>query len=302
LNEVARYIQHFAYRSTRELDITVAHFGENPSFVIQSIKNSLLLDESANPRTLNKEQHYKFLTKLQSFKQALPFYKRFMLIKFLVKLRDFYWWREELRSLSIRYYYQIRRFTLHLVPYFQEQGIIEEEKDIFYLCKDDILQLLSGKLKANDAKVLLTRNRIYYQSFRNFKNSNEIGEKYIHKSTLASDINSTTNSNLKLYGIPCSPGNVVARVKIIKDINDAERLEKGDILVTKFTDPGWTVKFNLIKAVATEVGGVLSHSAVISREYGIPAVLAVEGLTEKLIEGQRVRIDGSKGTVDILTD
>jgi pyruvate,water dikinase len=300
LDEVTKFLQLFAYKSTRELDITVPRFGEDPSFVIQSIQTSLYLDESANPHQLNKRQYHNFLNKSKEFKQALPFHQKFLLMRSLARVRNFYWWREELRDLSIRYYYYIRKFTLCLVPYFKEKGILDDERDIFHLSKDDILQVLSGKMNATDAKIRLEKNKAYYKSFRNFNNPGEIGDKYIRKSTVASNINGATGSNLILHGIPCSPGEVVGKVKIVKNIQDAERLEKGDILVTKFTDPGWTTKFNLITAVATETGGVLSHAAVISREYGIPAVLAIDRLTEKLIEGQQVRIDGNSGIVEIL--
>ncbi len=75
------------------------------------------------------------------------------------------------------------------------------------------------------------------------------------------------------------------------------RIEKGDILITKYTDPGWTPKFGLLAGVATESGGLLSHAAVISREYGIPAVLAVEDITTLLKDGQVVTIDGNTGSV-----
>lgn len=300
MDEVTEFVQRFAYRSARELDITVPRFGEDPSLVIQSIKNSLSLDESANPRKLNKRQHNNFLNKSTAFKKALPFYKSLLLMKSLAQLREFLWWREELRDLSTRYYYYIRKFTLALVPYFKGQGIVNDEQDIFHFSKEHILQVLSGKINVRDAKVLLERNKAYYQSFRNFRNPSEIGGKYNHISTVVLDTNSVTGNNLKLQGIPCSPGEVVGKVKIIKDVLDAERLEEGDILVTKFTDPSWTSKFNLLKAVATETGGILSHTAVISREYGIPAVLAIKGLTEKLIEGQHVRINGSTGIIDVL--
>jgi len=79
-----------------------------------------------------------------------------------------------------------------------------------------------------------------------------------------------------------------------------DQILPGEILVTRFTDPGWTPILGLVQGVVTEVGGMLSHAAVIGREYGIPAVLNLRSATQKLSTGQRIRIDGTRGTVEIL--
>jgi len=83
-------------------------------------------------------------------------------------------------------------------------------------------------------------------------------------------------------------------------LSEVDSLERGEILVTPFTDPGWTPAFHLLAGVITETGGILSHAAVISREYGIPAILNLPRATIALHTGMRVRIDGSAGTVEIL--
>jgi pyruvate,water dikinase len=78
------------------------------------------------------------------------------------------------------------------------------------------------------------------------------------------------------------------------------KVEPGEILVTPFTDPGWTPLFARIAGVVTETGGVLAHAAVISREYGIPAVLAVPGATQRIKDGARIAVDGTAGTIEIV--
>ncbi len=89
-------------------------------------------------------------------------------------------------------------------------------------------------------------------------------------------------------------------MRVVHSLDDAGSLRKGEILVTRFTDPGWTPVLGLVAGVVTEVGGMLSHAAVIGREYGIPAVLNVPGATKALRSGQRVRVDGAIGTVVLL--
>jgi phosphoenolpyruvate synthase/pyruvate phosphate dikinase len=84
-------------------------------------------------------------------------------------------------------------------------------------------------------------------------------------------------------------------------LDQAQKISDNTILVTKFTEPGWTPLFPRLAGVVTEVGGILSHAAIISREYNLPAVLNVKEATTKLKTGDKVRIDGLKGTVEILS-
>jgi pyruvate,water dikinase len=86
-------------------------------------------------------------------------------------------------------------------------------------------------------------------------------------------------------------------VKIIRGPDEFERLKKGDILIAPITNPVWTPLFALASAVVTEVGGILSHGAIVAREYGIPAVMSVAGVTTRLQDGQRVTVNGDRGLV-----
>jgi rifampicin phosphotransferase len=86
---------------------------------------------------------------------------------------------------------------------------------------------------------------------------------------------------------------------VVHDIADAE-LEPDDILVTAYTDPSWTPLFVVVKGLVTEVGGLMTHGAVIAREYGLPAVVGVEQATRLIRDGQRIRVDGTTGYVEIL--
>lgn len=102
-----------------------------------------------------------------------------------------------------------------------------------------------------------------------------------------------------LVGLPVSAGVVEGRARVLSDMADAE-LEAGDILVTAFTDPSWTPLFVSIKGLVTEVGGLMTHGAVIAREYGLPAVVGVENATRLIKDGQRIRVHGTDGYVEIL--
>src|SRR4029077_10110143 len=102
-----------------------------------------------------------------------------------------------------------------------------------------------------------------------------------------------------LVGLPVSSGTIEGRARVILDMAKAD-LERGDILVTAYTDPSWTPLFVAIKGLVTEVGGLMTHGAVIAREYGLPAVVGVERATRLIRDGQRIRVHGTEGYVEIL--
>lgn len=102
-----------------------------------------------------------------------------------------------------------------------------------------------------------------------------------------------------IVGLPVSTGVIEGRARVIVNMEDAD-LEEGDILVTSFTDPSWTPLFVSIKGLVTEVGGLMTHGAVIAREYGLPAVVGVENATKLIKDGQRIRVNGTEGYIEIL--
>lgn len=102
-----------------------------------------------------------------------------------------------------------------------------------------------------------------------------------------------------IVGLAVSSGIIEGRARVILRMEDAD-LEEGDILVTAFTDPSWTALFVSIRGLVTEVGGLMTHGAVIAREYGLPAVVGVEHATDVIRDGQLIRVNGTEGYVEIL--
>jgi pyruvate,water dikinase len=102
-----------------------------------------------------------------------------------------------------------------------------------------------------------------------------------------------------LLGLPVSAGTVEGRARVVLDMAQAD-LEPGDILVTAYTDPSWTPLFVAVGGLVTEVGGMMTHGAVIAREYGLPAVVGVAHATRLIGDGQRIRVHGTDGYVEVL--
>ncbi len=289
---LAEYLEKYGYHSTRELDITTPNYAEDSSFCIESLKRLLKLDDGHDPKGLNERQVRQFEQEKTALLESLPKRKRKKMSDKLEQMRRFLWWREELRDYSTQMYHQIRRVCLEVASRLMTKRVIDAPDDVFFMTVDDLIALLRQEMTPTDARKKIAHNRLYYDSFRNYGNPADIGFDTRREEAEESDS--------AFRGIACSGGVVEGIAKVIRDIDDTQRLEKGDILVTRFTDPGWTPVFGTISGVVTQTGGVLSHAAVIAREYGIPAVLAVDEITSKLKDGQRVRLDGNRGHVTII--
>jgi phosphohistidine swiveling domain-containing protein len=195
--------------------------------------------------------------------------------------REFLRLREELRSYSTRAYYLLR---LGLLEFARRRGL--DEDDAFMLDVTEIRRSLAG-LALPDT----THRRRFYEGYRNFTPPNEFG---------GSITAATASVSGDLRGVGCSPGELTGRARVILDIHQTGSLTKEDILVTAFTDPGWTPVLARVGGVITEVGGLLSHAAVIGREYRIPAILNLIGATKLIADGDLIRINGKTGLVEVL--
>ena len=293
IEDFAAYIKTFKFHSTRELDITVPRYDEDFSFVIANLKEFLTQEEALSPIEKNEKQYQTYLTEIAKIKSNYSARKGAKIEEKVARLREFLWWREEYRDLSTKYYYYVRLFTLKIGELWVEEGLISDKNDIFFVELENILKKNDGILTSEDITSIIHKNKDYYNSFKNYENPAEIipnvqiGVKKKHQNLSG------------LQGTPCSGGKYRGIARVIQDIYDSGRIEEGDILVTKFTDPGWTPKFKTIRGVITENGGVLSHAAVISREYGIPAVLAVKGAITIIKDGQEITIDGNTGEIEL---
>jgi pyruvate,water dikinase len=199
----------------------------------------------------------------------------------LTRLRQLVWLREELRDLSNRAYYWIRRIVLQLAA---ERGLGE---DIFQLTYKDILQ--------NDQSNLET-NRDAFLAFRNCPAPPEI-----RSASSDPTFNRSPTPSHGMAGLGVSPGTITGRAHVVNSLREAFPIEPGSILVCRFIEPSWVPVLDHVVAVVAESGGVLSHAAVIAREYGIPAVLGVAGATRDIQTGDYLQVQGDRGIVEKLS-
>jgi pyruvate,water dikinase len=294
LDGLSRFLSDYGHHATQELDLSVPRYAEDTAYVIAQIKEVLAKLPEQDPRMRNSRQALAAEQAQQALLVRLPFWTRRTARKKLQEVRQFLWWREELRDLSTKYYFHVRRLTLTVAERLVKAGMLADANDVFFLTLDDLLQLLEGKSPATQTMAIVYRNRRYYDCYAGFTNPDEAGEKFgpAGAGTVAAE---------GRMGVVGSPGKAVGVARVIRDINDAWRLQAGDILVTRCTDPGWTSKFSLLGGVVTETGGILSHAAVICREYGIPAILAVKRATSLIRDGETIEIDGATGIISVQT-
>lgn len=295
------FIKKYGHHSTRELDLRTPRWFEDPTFIIERLHAYSKLEDENNPQThvaINRSIFESELNKLNRFFSGFRSIQRERFMKKLKNVRFHTWYKEEVRDWSTRAYSLIRSVSLEVGRRLMQRNILDQEAHIFFLTYQEVIDIFRDKNP--DIKAIRQRietNKAYMLSFRHFDNPNEIGQRWQYRHA---GINKRPGTFTKYTGIPCSSGEAKGVVRVIRDIGEADKLQEGDILVTRFTDPGWTPLFPLISGVITETGGILSHAAVIAREYGVPAVLAVQNVTDNLMDGQRVVLDGNKGEVQIL--
>jgi len=190
-------------------------------------------------------------------------------------------------------YFVYQQALMEEAERFVQAGVLRDKEDIFYLRFQEIADVL----RTNRVDEELMRQR--KEAFKSFR-------ALTPPRVLTSDGEALTGSYRRtdlppgaLVGLPVSAGTIEGRARVILDIAEAD-LEAGDILVTAFTDPSWTPLFVAIKGLVTEVGGLMTHGAVIAREYGLPAVVGVEHATRLIQDGQRIRVHGTDGYVELL--
>lgn len=307
------YLQAYRHLAAHTLELQCPRWEEDPRPVFASLRRRLFNSVPEDPA--NSENRRQFLQKRAfHFRQAhcnkriaalppvLRNYWRRSFRKSLETTRDLLWWREEMRSLSTRVYYQIRRFCLEFGRRQVQNGILNRAEDVFFLNRASLCQWLrSGKTPYSlDRKLQL--NQLYYRGFQEFAYPDEIGKRFDPSTTGQDQIQMPDSSAATMEGIAGSPGQCEGTARVISSLEQASRIQNGDILVTRFTDPGWTTYFSHLAGVITETGGVLSHAAVIARECGFPAVLALKDATHRIPDGARIQLDGGSGTVRVLEE
>jgi pyruvate,water dikinase len=209
------------------------------------------------------------------------------------RVRTFIGYREYPKYGMVSRYFVYKQAMLEEAERLVQAHVLGEKDDIFYLR----FQELHDVVRSNRVDEQLIRRR--KDAFRSYQALTPPRVLTSDGEVFAGTYRRDDAPAGALVGLPVSAGTVEGRARVILDIAQAE-LEPGDILVTAYTDPSWTPLFVAIKGLVTEVGGLMTHGAVIAREYGLPAVVGVEHATQLIRDRQRIRVHGTDGYVEIL--
>jgi rifampicin phosphotransferase len=209
------------------------------------------------------------------------------------RIRTFSGYREYPKYGMVSRYFVYKRALLAEADRLVVAGVLRDREDIFYLTFQEFHDVV--QTNRSDDQLISQRK----DAFRSY-------QALTPPRVLTSDGEAVAGTYRRddlpagaLTGLPVSAGTVEGRARVILDMADAD-LAAGDILVTAYTDPSWTPAFVAVKGLVTEVGGLMTHGAVIAREYGLPAVVGVERATRLIRDGQRIRLNGTDGYIEIL--
>ncbi|WP_088189332.1 rifamycin-inactivating phosphotransferase [Desulfosporosinus sp. FKA] len=294
------YLKKYGMRCSAEIDISRTRWNEKPSILASLILGNIKVyppnEHIAKFEQGLKEAKQKEQDIIDRLKQ-LPggSWKAKRTKKAISVLRNYAGYREFNKYILVWYEWIVKQVLIKEAEALVLRGRLEEIGDIYYLRFEELKQVIET-------------NEIDYQMIKNRKEDYEIYNKLTPPRVITSDgeviSGEYDTSNIPegaLAGVPVSAGIIEGRARVILRIEDAQ-IEEGDILVTTFTDPSWTPVFVSIKGLVTEVGGMMTHGAVVAREYGLPAVVSVENATTLIKDGQKIRVNGSEGYVEILSE
>ncbi|PFP27638.1 phosphoenolpyruvate synthase [Bacillus sp. AFS073361] len=292
------FLTKYGMRCAGEIDITRTRWSENPMILVPLILGNI---KNFEPHAGKRKFEQGLRVALEKEKELLDRLKQLPDGEQKAKetkqkidlIRNFIGYREYPKYGMINRYFVYKQALLKEAEQLVKAGLIHEKEDIYYLTFEEFRETVRT-------------NKLDYQLINKQKDEYKLYEKLTTPRVITSDGETLSGAykreNLPagaIAGLPVSAGVIEGRARVLLNMEDAD-LEEGDILVTSFTDPSWTPLFVSIKGLVTEVGGLMTHGAVIAREYGLPAVVGVEHATKLIQDGQRIRVNGTEGYIEIL--
>ena len=297
---LAAYIERFGDRCLEELKLETETLREDPTFLIQMVRSYASLGQ-ADPEEawrrelrIRQEGEARVLASLHGPRRWTFLW---VLRRARTRVRD----RENLRFERTRVFGVVRRIVRALGGHLVRTGRIDVTRDVFYLTFEELLADVHGAGATRDLRGLIALRRAEFEEFARTPAPPERFETFGPPSAgmtaaRAPSIDPAVTERRELRGTGCCPGVVRGRARIVRDPREARGLA-GHILVAERTDPGWTLLFPAATGLLVERGSLLSHSAIVAREMGLPCVVGVAGLLATLRDGEELEMDGTQGVI-----
>ena len=292
------FITSYGHRSnTRE--ILYPRWKEDKAYVLEVIKLLSSSDLDLRKKELESRKN-RFKTEKEVLhrikKQKNGFFKA-KLFRIVLNLAQTYLtFRENQRFYLDHLLFRQRLMLREMGRRLFEKKIIDEVDDVFFLYEKELLKFFNINVELNESVVLKLRDKILKRKKEFYRYKSSLPPKFLKNGIEFDDTIMEYDKNA-IYGAAASPGTFNGVARVVESIEELSHLEDNEILITSNTDPAWTAVFSKIGGLITETGGILSHGAVISREYRIPAVTAVKGATRIFKTGEKLVIDGNEGVI-----
>lgn len=299
-----QYLQRFGNRCMEELKLESPTLQDEPLTLFRSIGAlATMLRKGKDDGAAHKKFDARAIAEQQMARalQGHPI-RRFIFKRVLKQTRLYVKERENLRFERTRLFGRVREVFLEIGKRLVAFNILASKRDIFYLTVEEVLGYVEGASITLDLKALVALRRDEFERYQTktppSNRFNTRGMVYVGNTfQSAGEVDSKTSDALR--GLACCPGVVQGRARVILDPRNAE-IQEGEILIAARTDPGWVMLFPSAAGLLVEYGSLLSHSAIVARELGLPAVVAIPGVTRLINTGDWIEMDGSRGTVRIL--
>ncbi|HPB99022.1 MAG TPA: PEP-utilizing enzyme, partial [Polyangiaceae bacterium] len=305
------FLDRYGFRCVNELKLEEPDLHDDPSFAVQAVASYVRMKAYSIEAMEEREQSIRNQAEI-AVRSRLGGPRRLAYFWVVQQARKAVRHRENLRFARTKVFGIVRHLFRAMGDRFVRLGVLQDPHDIFYLTVDEIFGFIEGRPSSLAFLPLVEARKREFAAYRQgpglpdrFLTYGAVGAslpypQVLHATDLLRGKNQSQDPSL-LTGIPCCPGVVEGTVRVVREMKDAEGLH-GEILVTERTDPGWVPLYPSCSALLIERGSLLSHSAVVARELGLPAVVGISGgLMQKLKTGDRVRVDGAAGTVTLIS-
>jgi pyruvate,water dikinase len=269
------------------LDLSCPRYADDPAQVWAAVRQMMALEDSPDdaPKPVVRQPRWgsRFSWKSGGLRALMGFTARYVAL------------REEQRFEWQRALHLMRRVFVHLETEWIAQGWLSQPGDVFVLTWDELRAMVTGRQAVSARQIAVRR--------RQFRRAQDAPHPRFLRgdSPYEAEMRPTTG---RLVGVGASAGQAEGRARVLPHPGSLaellEQIEEGDILVTQAADPGWTPAFGQLRALVMSVGGTMSHGAIVAREYGLPAVVAVEDALWRITDGDHLLVDGSSGYVTII--
>jgi phosphohistidine swiveling domain-containing protein len=294
---IEAFLTEHGHSAAQEFELAAPRWRDDPTIILSALQAQVRATREevvADPTTARLAAVAQIVSQLRP-----P--QRWLFRLLLRWVQTFTVTRENLKYHFVIAHSRLRDLYLTLAARLVAAGRLAGPEDVFFLTAEEVVALVEGRLASSEGRERVAQRRRTWEADQRTRPLSAFDQLINGRlRPVAPSVAPGGDGGQLLRGLPASPGSYVGQARVLHTPADSAGLEPGEVLIAPATSPGWAPLLLAAGALVTEIGGTLSHGAIIAREYGLPAVLNVTGATRCIRTGQLVRVDGSQGIVQLL--